>query len=163
MTIWQGRAHMPVLIIVVRRSAIAELFTRVFIAGQRRIASSSIRAPDLPAVSQRRQRASVRSGHLAHPPGNNHTRPGCEHNRGNVMLSSAWDFVKDPDNRAVLGWVGGGITAIAAGIWTVVRFRAGNNDKPSKPAVSADRGSVAAGGDIVGSPVNIDARDSYKR
>jgi hypothetical protein len=80
------------------------------------------------------------------------------------MLSSAWEFVKDPDNRAALSSIGGGITAVAAAIWAVVRFMAkSGNDKPSKPSVSADRGSVAAGGDIVGSPVNIDARDSSKR
>jgi hypothetical protein len=80
------------------------------------------------------------------------------------MLSSVWDFVKDPNNQAVLSWMGGGIAAVAAGIWAVVRFRAKNgDDKSSKPGVSADRGSVAAGGNIVGSPVNIDARDSSKR
>jgi hypothetical protein len=80
------------------------------------------------------------------------------------MLSSLWDFVKDPDNRAVLSWTGGGIAAIAAGFWAVVKFRAQNGDhKPSKPSVSADRGSVAADGDFKNSPVNIDTRGSSKR
>ena len=80
------------------------------------------------------------------------------------MLSSVWDFVKDPDNRVVLSWVGGGIAAIAAGIWAVIRFRAKDGDhKPSKPSVSADRGSVAAGGSIESSPININARGSSER
>jgi hypothetical protein len=61
------------------------------------------------------------------------------------MFSVVWDFLKD----------------IAAGIWAVVRFRAKDGDnKPSKPSVSADRGSVAAGGDIKSSPININARGS---
>jgi hypothetical protein len=48
------------------------------------------------------------------------------------MLSSVWDFVKDPDNRVVLSWIGGGIAAIAAAIWAVIRFRARDGDhKPS--------------------------------
>ena len=59
------------------------------------------------------------------------------------MFSSVWDFLKD----------------IAAGIWAVVSFKAKDGDhKPSKPSVSADHGSVAAGGDIKSSPININAR-----
>jgi hypothetical protein len=61
------------------------------------------------------------------------------------MLSTIWDFLKD----------------IAAGIWAVVTFSAKNGDhKLSKPSVSADRGSVAAGGDIKSSPININAHSS---
>jgi hypothetical protein len=75
------------------------------------------------------------------------------------MLSSVWEFVKAPDNQAALSWIGGGIAAVAAAVWAVVKFRANNGDhKPSKPSVSADRGSVAAGGDFRNSPVNIDTR-----
>ena len=63
------------------------------------------------------------------------------------MFSSAWDFLKD----------------IAAGIWAVVSFKAKNGDhKPSNPSVTADRGSVAAGGSIKSSPININARDNPK-
>jgi hypothetical protein len=75
------------------------------------------------------------------------------------MLSSVWEFVKAPDNQAALTWIGGGIAAVAAAVWAVVKFRASNGDhKPSKPGVSADHGSVAAGGDFRNSPVNIDTR-----
>jgi hypothetical protein len=52
------------------------------------------------------------------------------------MFSSVWDFLKD----------------IAAGIRAVF--------KASKPSVSADHGSVAAGGDIKSGPININARSS---
>jgi hypothetical protein len=80
------------------------------------------------------------------------------------MLSSVWDFVKDSNNQAVLSWLGGGVVAVVGGIWAVVKFRTkSGEEKPSRLSVSADRGSVAAGGNIVGSPVNTDARDSSKR
>jgi hypothetical protein len=80
------------------------------------------------------------------------------------MLSSVWEFVKAPDNQAALSWIGGGFAAVVAAIWTVIKFRAGKGDhQPSKPAVSADHGSVAAGGDFRNSPVNIDTTDRAKR
>jgi hypothetical protein len=76
------------------------------------------------------------------------------------MLSSIWVFLKEPDNRALLSWIGGGIVAVAAGIWAVVKFKAknGDNNKQSKPGVSADRGSMAAGRDI-----SINPRGPSKR
>jgi len=80
------------------------------------------------------------------------------------MLSSIWDFLKDGSNQAVLTWIGGGIAAVAAGIWAVVKVMAKNGDnKPSKPSVIADRGGVAAGGDIKGSPININTGGSPER
>jgi hypothetical protein len=80
------------------------------------------------------------------------------------MLSNMWDFLKDGSNQAVLNWIAGGIAAVGAGIWAVVKLVARNGDhKPTKPSVSADRGSIAAGGDIKGSWVNINERDTSKR
>jgi hypothetical protein len=74
------------------------------------------------------------------------------------MLASIWEFLKDGSNQAVLSWIGGGIVVIAAGIWAVIKFMAKNGDqKPSKPGVSADRGSMAAGRDI-----SISGRGSSK-
>jgi hypothetical protein len=73
------------------------------------------------------------------------------------MLSSIWNFLRD--NQAVLSWIGGGIAAVAAGIWAVVKFMAKNsNQKPSKPGVSADHGSMAAGRDI-----SVNARSSSSK
>jgi hypothetical protein len=61
------------------------------------------------------------------------------------MFSNVWGFLKD----------------IAAGIWAVVTLRGKSGDrKPSQPSASADRGSVAAGGEIKSSPININARGS---
>jgi hypothetical protein len=60
------------------------------------------------------------------------------------VLSSIWDFLKDGSNQAVLSWIGGGIAAVAAGIWAIVKLMAKKGDhKPLQPSVSADRGSVA--------------------
>jgi hypothetical protein len=50
------------------------------------------------------------------------------------LFSTGWDFLK--------------------GVWAVV------SAKPSKPSVTANRGSVAVGGDIKSSPININDRDS---
>jgi hypothetical protein len=76
------------------------------------------------------------------------------------VFSSIWDFLKDPANQAVLGWIGGGIAAVAAGIFAVFKFRANKGDhEPPKPSVSADHGSVAAGRDISGA-INMNARGS---
>jgi hypothetical protein len=75
------------------------------------------------------------------------------------MFSSIWDFLKDASNQAVLSWIGGGIAVIAAGIWAVIKFTAKyEGQKPSKPRVSADHGSMAAGRDIT-----INRRGSSKR
>jgi hypothetical protein len=61
------------------------------------------------------------------------------------MFSSVWDFLKD----------------IAAAIRAFVTLRGKSSDrKPPQPGVSADRGSVAAGGDTKSSPININARGS---
>jgi len=81
------------------------------------------------------------------------------------MLVSIWDFLMDGNNRAVLSWVGGGVAAISAGIWAaIVQFRAkATEPKPFKPGVSADRGSVAIGGDANRSPIHIEPHAKSKR
>lgn len=66
------------------------------------------------------------------------------------MLDTLLAFLKDPANKAVLGWIGGGIAAVAAAAWTVFKFFA------SKDAgVTAKTGSVAVGGDNTQSPITI--------
>lgn len=43
------------------------------------------------------------------------------------MLIAIWNFLKDDTNRAVLGWIGGGvlavITTVTGGAWTVYRWK----------------------------------------
>jgi hypothetical protein len=69
------------------------------------------------------------------------------------MLDGFWAFLKDPANRAVIGWIGAGIVAIASGLWAVVRFYARKGDGGSPPGtIRADRSSVAIGRDNTNSP-----------
>ena len=72
------------------------------------------------------------------------------------MLSDLWDFLADPTNRTVLGWIGGGIVVVVGGIWAVVKFLLTRKHEESAPAqrVSATRGGVAAGRDIRNSKID---------
>jgi hypothetical protein len=71
-------------------------------------------------------------------------------------MSDLWAFLGDPQNRAVLGWLGGGLVVLAGGAWTVVKFLArgkGDDAEPAAPPsgtveVLADRGGVAGGGNV---------------
>jgi hypothetical protein len=73
------------------------------------------------------------------------------------MLDSLLVFLKDPINQAMLGCIGGGIAAIAAGGWAVMKFFA------KKDGIRADRSSVAVGRDNINSSIKIDTRHSDKR
>jgi hypothetical protein len=44
-------------------------------------------------------------------------------------FSTLWDFLKDPDNQKVIGWLCGGIAAVAAGLWVVIKFFAEQRKK----------------------------------
>ena len=79
------------------------------------------------------------------------------------MLDALWSFLKDPDNQKVLAWIGGGIVAVAGGIWAVVKFivRKPEGGTPDS-VVKADNGSVAIGGSATDSPINIGNRSSRK-
>ena len=79
------------------------------------------------------------------------------------MLDGFWAFLKDPANQAVLGWICGGLAALAAGAWAVIRFFAGKGGDDPAPTVKAENKSVASGHDITNSPINIDTRHSGKR
>jgi hypothetical protein len=46
--------------------------------------------------------------------------------RSGGVHASIWNFLKD--NQAILSWIGGGIAAVAAGSWAVVKFVAKNSD-----------------------------------
>jgi hypothetical protein len=53
-------------------------------------------------------------------------------------LAAAWKLIKDPDNRTVNAWLGGGIAAAAAGVWAVIKFFAGRKKDKDKSG-GADR------------------------
>ena len=79
------------------------------------------------------------------------------------MFDAFWTFLKDPANREVLAWVGGGIVVAVGGIWAVVKFFARKPEPaPSKPQIAA-KDSVVAGRDMTGNVIHIDKRQSGKR
>jgi hypothetical protein len=66
------------------------------------------------------------------------------------MWSRVLAFLRDEGNRALLGWLGGGLVVLATGLWAVVvHFYPAPEAKPAPPQkqIEADCGSVA----IVGS------------
>jgi hypothetical protein len=78
------------------------------------------------------------------------------HYGGAFVVEAAWDFLSNPENRAILGWVGGGIVVVLGAIWTVFKYFYGGS------RVSAQDGSFAAGRDIkVGG--NIHSRSEKSR
>jgi hypothetical protein len=76
------------------------------------------------------------------------------------MFATIWAFLTDPANRAILAWLGGGLVVAAGGIWAVIKFFA---KRPDRRSVTADRGSVAVGGDNRNSPINITPPHSSRR
>ena len=79
------------------------------------------------------------------------------------MLDGFWAFLKDPANRAVLGWIGAGVVTVVGGLWAVIRFYAKKREGGSTPGVRADGKGVAIGHDNINSPINIDTHSSGKR
>jgi hypothetical protein len=65
------------------------------------------------------------------------------------MVEVVWSIIKDPNNRAVLEWIGGGAVVVAGGIWVVIKFLL------KKDGVSARDHSIAVGGNATNSPMNI--------
>jgi hypothetical protein len=101
--------------------------------------------------------------------------------RGGVLASRVLAFLRDEGNRALLGWIGGGLVVLATGLWAVFTFYV-DHSKPSQPPattiveqkgteiasghdtninapvtiganVKADRGSVAVGGGVSDSTI----------
>jgi hypothetical protein len=73
-----------------------------------------------------------------------------------VMLDAFWSLLKDPANRDVLTWIGGGFVVVIGGVWAVVKYFA-KPDGGAGTSVRADRGGVAAGGSISNSPINTNS------
>jgi hypothetical protein len=63
------------------------------------------------------------------------------------MFENLWAFVRDPENREVLTWIGGGLVVVVTGVWALYKSRSsGAVPNTPKPTVSAESGSVAIGG-----------------
>jgi hypothetical protein len=77
-------------------------------------------------------------------------------------MSELWRFVRQKRNREVLGWLGGGLVVVAAGVWAVIIYLSPPH-MPSKPNpinVQANCGGVAIGGDVAGATVTAGATTS---
>jgi hypothetical protein len=66
-----------------------------------------------------------------------------------------WNFFRNDKNRAVLGWIGGGVVAIIGALWAVFVYLVPPSKSGPPPAsVEARCGGVAVGGNVSGSTIN---------
>jgi hypothetical protein len=72
-------------------------------------------------------------------------------------MNDLWRFLRDKRNQQVLGWLGGGLAVAATGLWfAVVYFFPPVPEakrEVARPAVRADRGGIAIGGDVSGTMI----------
>jgi hypothetical protein len=66
------------------------------------------------------------------------------------MLEHLWSVLRDNDNRAIMGWLGGGIVVAATGAWSIFKYLRKKRAKDNKveTTVIAIKRSVAAGRDL---------------
>ena len=78
-----------------------------------------------------------------------------------VAMSRLWD-IRDRRNRETLGWLGGGLAIVIAGLWAaVVHFFPPNKDDGGGSInVEANCGSVAAQGTFIGSSITTGGASS---
>jgi hypothetical protein len=78
------------------------------------------------------------------------------------MWSRALAFLRDEGNRALLGWIGGGLAAVAAGLWAVYIyfFPPQIGDGGGAIKVEANCGSAAAQGTFLGSSITVGGESS---
>jgi hypothetical protein len=78
-----------------------------------------------------------------------------------MTLADFWSFLQADSNRAVPGWLGGGIVVVAGGFWSVYKFRSSQKRRKDRagPVVSASRGGVAAGRDIRNSTIDTNTHE----
>lgn len=84
------------------------------------------------------------------------------------MWSRLSAFLRDEGDRALLGWIGGGLMALATGLWAVFTFYV-DHSKPSPPthSIEVHNGNAIASGPnaTFNAPVNIgpDAKEVVQR
>src|SRR5262245_59346939 len=75
------------------------------------------------------------------------------------MSPRAWTFFRSKRNREIVSWFGGGLVAVAAGVWALfVYFFPHHDNKPSPPAPTVTQAGtgIASGRDtVISAPVNI--------
>lgn len=78
------------------------------------------------------------------------------------LLHQVWTFLTKPENRATLGWIGGGAVVVIGGLWTAFSSAPEKAAPSIPPVVSAGEGGTAAGsgvavgGSVIGSTINND-------
>ncbi|HMF07106.1 MAG TPA: hypothetical protein VKE72_08865 [Methylocella sp.] len=74
------------------------------------------------------------------------------------MWSRVWAYLGEEGNRARLGWLGGGLAAVAGGLWAVFTFYA-DHSKPTPPTqtIEVHNGNVIGSGPnaTFNAPINI--------
>jgi hypothetical protein len=71
-----------------------------------------------------------------------------------------WNWLKDPENRKVLAWLGSGLVVVAGGAWAVFTYFHPPDTGGGKPSVQVEHG-VGAGGDVsVGGDLNVSGPDT---
>jgi hypothetical protein len=77
------------------------------------------------------------------------------------MASRVLAFLRDEANRALLGWIGGGLAVASGGLWAVFTFYVDHSKPPPPPATTIveQKGTgIASGRDTnVNAPVTIGA------
>jgi hypothetical protein len=72
----------------------------------------------------------------------------------------AWKFLSKDKNRAVLGWLGGGVVIVIGALWAAfVYFMPASKTASPPVGVEANCGSVAAGRDITGTTITATGAD----
>lgn len=69
-----------------------------------------------------------------------------------MALSLVWKFLGKDKNRAVLGWLGAGVVVVIGALWAAFVYFVPAS-KPGSPGVEANCGSVAAGGNVIGTTI----------
>jgi hypothetical protein len=70
------------------------------------------------------------------------------------LRTPVWNFLRSDKNRAVLGWVGGGVAAVIGALWAAFVYLVPPS-KSGSPATSIEArcGGVAVGGNVSGSTI----------
>jgi len=83
------------------------------------------------------------------------------------MDDTIWAFLKNAQNREILGWLGGGLVIVIGGLWAAFKFfhAKSKDERPATPTIIAGGGGFAAGRDVsnvrIQNSVVGDVRDSH--